>query len=161
MAGKIVFLRRTPKEIEMFGGEVYIDIDGKNVGKQDVSNTTYELSSGVHTIKMYKSHTYDTFIGFAETSLTLNDDDHVMIRYSSPMMVNQPGNMMVSDYSTTMAESIIEEKEQKIKADCENDEKIKQKNTKKSKKAWTIVMVIAIIYGVIWGIYCSSIYSLY
>lgn len=28
---KLVFLRRTDKEIEVFGGDVYFDLDGKNI----------------------------------------------------------------------------------------------------------------------------------
>ena len=37
---KLVFLQRTPKEIEIFGGDVYFDIDGKNVGKLTLQNQT-------------------------------------------------------------------------------------------------------------------------
>lgn len=32
MGEKLVFLRRTQKEIEVFGGDVYIAINGRNVG---------------------------------------------------------------------------------------------------------------------------------
>lgn len=53
---KLVFLQRTQKEIEIFGGDVYFDIDGKNVGKLTLQNQTIEVPAGEHTIKMYKSH---------------------------------------------------------------------------------------------------------
>jgi hypothetical protein len=35
--GTLVFMRRTPSEVEMFGGEVFVDIDGKNVAKVGLS----------------------------------------------------------------------------------------------------------------------------
>ena len=52
---KLVFLRRTDKEIEVFGGDVYFDIDGKNAGKLSRTNQEIEVLPGKHTIKMYKS----------------------------------------------------------------------------------------------------------
>ena len=53
---KLVFLQRTQREIELFGGDVFFDIDGKNVGKLSLSNQIIELPAGTHSIKMYKSH---------------------------------------------------------------------------------------------------------
>lgn len=43
---KLVFLQRTQKEIEIFGGEVFFDIDGKNAGKLSSTNQTVELPAG-------------------------------------------------------------------------------------------------------------------
>lgn len=71
---KLIFLQRTQKEIEIFGGDVFFDIDGKNAGKLSLTNQTVELPAGDHTIKMYKSHTYDTFIGFAEQTISITED---------------------------------------------------------------------------------------
>lgn len=90
---KLVFLRRTENEIIVFGGDVYIDIDGKNVGLLSRTNIEFEVSSGQHIIKMYKSHSYDTYIGFAESQITMENDEQLMIRYSAPMNTNQPRNL--------------------------------------------------------------------
>lgn len=35
---KLIFLRRTNKDIEVFGGDVYFDLDGKNIGKLAMEN---------------------------------------------------------------------------------------------------------------------------
>lgn len=51
--GTLTFLRRTQKEIEIFGGDVFFDIDGKNVGKLSLQNQDVEVAAGTHTIKMY------------------------------------------------------------------------------------------------------------
>lgn len=40
---KLIFLRRTQNEVEVFGGEVFVDIDGKNNGK--VSFSKQEIRS--------------------------------------------------------------------------------------------------------------------
>ena len=58
----LVFLARTSNEVKVFGGEVFFDIDGKNVGKLSSYSQKIDLPAGNHTIKMYKSHVYDTFI---------------------------------------------------------------------------------------------------
>ena len=75
---RLVFLKRTPKEIEIFGGNIFFDIDGKNIGKLTLENQIINIAAGTHTIKMYKSHTYDTFIGFAESTITISEDDWKM-----------------------------------------------------------------------------------
>ena len=85
--GTLTFLRRTQKEIEIFGGDVFFDIDGKNVGKLSLQNQDIEVTAGIHTIKIYKSHTFDTFIGFAESTVTVDENEHLMIKYAAPMMV--------------------------------------------------------------------------
>jgi len=100
VGAKVVFMRRTPKEMELFGGDVYIDIDGKNIGILRTADFTTELENGRHTIKMYKSHKYDTFIGFAETEVNIEEGRDLLVKYSCPMVVTQPGNIIVSDYTS-------------------------------------------------------------
>lgn len=95
---KLIFLRRTQNEVEVFGGEIFVDIDGKNKGKVSFSNLIIDIPDGEHTIKMYKSYKYDTFIGFAEQKVVLGENDEFMVRYSCPTTVNQPGNIDISDY---------------------------------------------------------------
>ena len=63
---------------------------------------------------MYKSHTFDTFIGFAESTITVKEDETLMVKYSCPMMVNQPGNMVISEYSEEKEESAVREREYSI-----------------------------------------------
>ena len=66
-----VVLKRTQSEIDVFGGDVYIDIDGKNAGIVQKQNLYFDLSVGKHTSKMYKSHTMGTFIGVSETEIDI------------------------------------------------------------------------------------------
>lgn len=114
---KLIFLKRTQKEIEIFGGDVYFDIDGKNAGKLSLTNQIVEIPAGEHTVKMYKSHTFDTFIGFAESVINVTDDEQLMIKYSAPMMINQPGNMVISEYTETKEQEVIREREYSIHRD--------------------------------------------
>ncbi len=93
--GKLVVLQRTRSEIDVFGGDVYIDIDGKNAGTVKMQNLQFDLSAGKHTIKMYKSHTMGTFIAFAETEINVLEAEKLYARYSAPLMVNQPSNIKV------------------------------------------------------------------
>ena len=159
MSATITFLRRTQKEIEVFGGEVFIDIDGKNVGKLGTSDFSITLAEGAHTIKMYKSHTYDTFIGFAEAQLTLQPEEHLLIRYSSPMVVSQPGNLVVTEYSSMEAEAAARTKEQKIHSDFTAEEQKKEAARQKSNTAAIIIVAVIVVTGIIWGICYASIFS--
>lgn len=157
---KLIFLKRTQQEIEIFGGDVYFDIDGKNAGKLSLINQTIEVSAGEHTVKMYKSHTFDTFIGFAESTVNVSDDEQLMIRYSAPMMINQPGNMVISEYTEEKEQAVIKEREYSIHRDFVATETQKQQADENYKKGvMTVVWVavaIAIVLGVFYGILFSS-----
>jgi hypothetical protein len=54
MDGNFIVLRRTKTEALIFGGDVYIDIDGKNVGILGNQDFITNLSQGKHSIRMYK-----------------------------------------------------------------------------------------------------------
>ena len=157
---KLVFLKRTQKEIEKFGGDVYFDIDGKNAGKLSLTNQIVEIPAGEHTVKMYKSHTFDTFIGFAETVINVTDDEQLMIKYSAPMMINQPGNMVISEYTETKEQEVIREREYSIQRDfvaTETQKKQAEENYKNG--VMTVVWVavgIAVVLGIFYGILFSS-----
>lgn len=126
MREKFVFLRRTQKEIEVFGGDVYVDINGRNVGILGTTDFTYEITPGKYKIKMYKSHTYNSFIDHAETEITLLENEQLLIKYSPPMLINQPGNIVVSNFeSYEQVDNFAFGKEQKIVLD---DANAKQKN---------------------------------
>ena len=154
----LVFLKRTQKEIEIFGGDVYFDIDGKNAGKLTLSNQIVNVEPGEHTIKMYKSHTFDTFIGFAESVITVGADEKLMIKYSAPMMVNQPGNMVISEYSLASEESALRERERTISRDYVAEENRKKEANEKYKSGVIIVFVVAIVFAIIYGIYINSLW---
>lgn len=52
---ELVFLRRSEQDIQIIGGTIYIDIDGRNVGILSRTNQVIDVPAGTHTIKMYKS----------------------------------------------------------------------------------------------------------
>lgn len=157
---KLVFLKRTQKEIEIFGGDVYFDIDGKNAGKLSLTNQIVEIPAGEHTVKMYKSHTFDTFIGFAESVINVTDDERLMIKYSAPMMINQPGNMVISEYTETKEQEVIREREYSIQRDFVTTETQKKQAEENYKNGvMTVVWVavgIAVVLGIFYGILFSS-----
>lgn len=153
MSAKIVFMRRSLKEIELFGGDVYIDIDGKNIGILKTTDYVIELENGKHTIKMYKSHKYDTYIGFAETEVNIKEGNDLLVQYSCPMIITQPGNIIVSDYKSL-------EREQKISNDQRIDEQKKQEIEEKNRNGMIIFITIMIILAIIYGIYLAQLQSI-
>lgn len=155
---KLVFLQRTQKEIEVFGGDVFFDIDGKNVGKLSLVKQTVELSAGEHTIKMYKSHIYDTFIGFAEQTISVDENEAVMVKYSCPMMVSQPGNMVISEYSEVKEVEAVKARDAAIQRDFVAQETQKKEAEEKYKNGVWIVIGIAVVIGIIYGIAMASVY---
>lgn len=155
---KLVFLQRTQKEIEIFGGEVFFDIDGKNAGKLSSTNQTVELPAGVHVIKMYKSHAYDTFIGFAEQTITLGENEALMVKYSCPMMVNQAGNMVISEYSEERELKTVKARDAAIKHDFAMHEREKQEADERYKRGVWILIGIAIVIAVIYVIYDATMF---
>ena len=128
---KLYFLKRTQKEIDIFGGDVYFDIDGKNIGKLTLHNQIIDVTPGFHTIKMYKSHSFDSFIGFAESTIKISEEEELMVKYSSPMMVNQPGNMVISPYTAKQAEDVLKKKDQEIHRDFVAEETRKREQNEK------------------------------
>lgn len=155
---EFVFLGRSPKEIEIFGGEVFFDIDGKNIGKLSLESQSIQVSPGTHTIKMYKSHTYDTFIGFAETTIELHDGDQLMVKYACPMMINQPGNIVVSDYNEQKEKDAICQREVAIQRDFIEQENQKRIAEEKYRNGVWIMIAIAVVIGIFYGLEMASIY---
>lgn len=150
---KLIFLRRTDKEIEVFGGDVYFDLDGKNIGKLSRINREIEVVPGKHTIKMYKSHSYDTFIGFTESTIDVGEDENLMVRYAAPMAVNQPGNMIISAYDYQKEAEAIRNREQTIAHDYAADVNRKKEQNEKYNtgvKIWIACMIIGAIIFAIW-----------
>ncbi len=160
-----IVLQRTKSEIEVFGGDVYIDIDGKNVGIVKTNNLRFELIPGKHTIKMYKSHTMGTFVGVAETEITIAEGEKLYAKYSAPLMVNQCGNILIAPFeSENQLNTIIEGLENNIHKDYANQQERNEKARKESEKnnfsliVW--IIVIPIILGLLfWIIEMSVIQS--
>lgn len=160
MSVKVIFMRRTPKEKEIFGGDVYIDIDGKNVGKLDLSDLTFQLESGKHKFRMYKSHSFDTFVGFAETEIDTSDGNDLLVKYSPPMLINQPGNILVSDYiSSSQIDEMVEEKERKLSTEFNEENQRKAELEEKSRNGTTIFIVSMIIILIIFIFEMMAIYD--
>lgn len=154
---KLIFLRRTEKEIEVFGGDVYIDIDGKNVGILSRVNQEYDVPAGKHTIKMYKSHSYDTFIGFAESTIEVSVDEQLMIRYAAPMATNQPGNLIISAYDPFKENEALRTRDSVIQRDYAAEEHRKQEQNNKYNTGLIIFICFLIIDAIIWAIWMASI----
>lgn len=155
---KLVFLRRADKEIEVFGGDVYFDLDGKNIGKLSRTNQEIDVLPGKHTIKMYKSHSYDTFIGFAESTIDVDETEELMVRYAAPMAVNQPGNMMISAYDYCKETEVLRNREQTIAHDYAADVNRKKEQNERYNTGITIWIVCMIIGAIIFAIWETSIW---
>lgn len=161
MNEKLIFLRRTQKEIEVFGGDIYIDIDGRNVGILGTTDFTYDVNPGKHKIKMYKSHTYDSFIGHAETEIDILEGEQLLIKYSPPMLINQPGNIVISNFESYLqAERLAFEKEQKIALDDSIAKKKKLEQEKKSTNGAVIFIIIMVISLILYAISIADMYNL-
>ena len=152
---KLYFVRRTASEIEIFGGSVYADIDGKRVGEIGTTDLVVDVEPGQHTIKMYKSHTYDTYIGFAEITLHVETGKDLTLRYSAPMVVTQAGHIVVTDF--TSVEDInrqIYQKESTLRAEKRESDLQIQKQEEQSQKNNTAlifwIVVVPIIVGLLY-----------
>lgn len=153
---KLIFLRRTEKDVEVFGGDVYIDIDGKNVGFLTRVNQEFEITAGRHTVKMYKSHSYDTFIGFAESTFNVEENEQLMVRYAAPMAVNQPGNVIISAYDSSKELEALEVRESVIQRDYMAEERRKQEQNNKYNTGIIIFICFIIFDAIIWAIWMTS-----
>lgn len=155
MAAKLIFVRRSDEEIHIFGGQVFADVDGKNVAVVERETITVEVPAGTHMVKMYKSHEYGSMIGFAENEVTLEDKEALVFRYAPPMVVTQPGHITVSDFVsyerierevTASAQVIAQEKRA-------NDQKIQKQQENMKKNYWGWLILIFVIPALCWLVY--------
>ena len=107
---------------------------------------------------MYKSHAYDTFIGFAEQTITLGENEALMVKYSCPMMVNQAGNMVISEYSEKRELETVKARDAAIKHDFAVHEREKQEADERYKRGVWILIGIAIVIAIIYVIYDATIF---
>lgn len=151
-------MKRTPKEIEIFGGEVYIDINGKNIAVLDDVNLEMSLTEGIYKLKMYKTHTYDTVIGIAEIDINIKTGEKLLVKYSSPMLVNQPGNITVNDYTyETNIDDLINNKNDKISEEFNNKQRKVEEQEQKNNNMIIIIIIIIVACAIIYGIEMSAI----
>ena len=157
-----VVLRRTQSEIDVFGGDVYIDIDGKNAGIVEKQNLHFDLPIGKHIVKMYKSHTMGTFIGICETEIDIVEGENLYARYSAPLMINQPGNIVIAPFaSESELDNIVDDIEKSIHSDfTEQQAKIeeKKKEIEKSNSTLYIWIVVSAIAFLLYWISTMSYY---
>jgi len=144
-----------------------VDIDGKRIGELSSVDLVVEVDEGLHTIKMYKSHTYDTLIGFAEVVVEILSNQSLTFRYSAPMMLSQPGHIIMSDFTSIEdINKLVKEKEQalaKEKQENDNQARIKENEATKSNSIlffWIIFapIVIWLIYWMIEMAYIDSLF---
>lgn len=152
---QLYFLRRTLSEIEIFGGTVYADIDGKRVGEIGRTDLVVDVEPGQHTIKMYKSHIYDTFIGFAEVTLNIENDKALVLRYSAPMVVTQSGHIVVTDFtSIDEINRQINQKESALRAEKrESDLQILKQKEEAQKNNNSLIFWIIVVPAIIGLLY--------
>ena len=140
--GDFVVLRRTQSEIDIFGGDVYVDIDGKNVGIVGKEDLQIQLSPGPHTIKMYKSHSMGTFIGAAEAVIEMKKDENLYARYSAPLIVSQPGNIVIAPFeSKNDLDDVINNVENSIRREYQNQQRLENQHKIESEKNNTSLMI--------------------
>ena len=152
---KLYFVRRTPSELQIFGGTVYIDIDGKRVGQLSQSDLIIEVAPGVNEIKMYKTHTYDTFVGVAEVRVNFEEDKDLVLRYSAPMVVSQPGHIVITDFiSLQEIEEMVSQKETSLKAEKQtNDTQLRQQEARSKKNSSAFILLFILIPVIIGLLY--------
>jgi hypothetical protein len=152
MGARLSFLRRAEAEVRIHGGEVYYDINGRNVGKLLNVDSYVDLPAGTYQIRMYQSHQSGSLIGFAEATVTLQDGDDVMVRYAPPVTVTQPGNIILSDYSVSTANGIIADMNRQINTNTEREQKAAETSQRNTKKIVTWIVIGAVVTGILWGL---------
>lgn len=148
MTEKIIIVRRTEEEIRIFGGEVFIDIDGINVGTLGEVDFDCSLSIGRHKIKMYKTHSFGAHIGISEAEIDVRKNLPLIVKYSSPMHVNSPGNIRIREYKSNKdIEGIVAETDKTLSSDRIVNEgiKIKQKDQDTKHIVWVVIFSILFV----------------
>lgn len=166
----VYFVRRTPSEIEIFGGTVYVEIDGLCVGEVGKTDLVVELVPGAHKIKMYKTHAYNSFIGFAEADILLVENKSLMVQYSPPMTITQSGHIVISNFSSMdEIEELIVQKEKHLQQEkATNDAQMQKRNEEienSSKKLAFWFFVVPILFGIFYFVldllFIHSIFNLF
>lgn len=75
------------------------------------------------------------------------------------MMVNQPGNMVISEYSKLKEVEAIKMRDAAIQKDFIKPETQKKEAEEKYKNGVWIVIMIAIAMGIVYGIYTAYMFN--
>lgn len=159
-----VIIRRTKAEIKAFGGDIYADIDGKNVAIIKDDDVKLLLSLGKHSVKMYKSHKMGTFIGTTEVEFEILENEVLCSRYSAPLIINQAGNIMLFNYeSDEQINQITNEIENIVNRDFETEQKKiaeqKEISEKNNTNFFIWLFLVPVVIGLIyWVVAMGSIY---
>lgn len=162
---KLYFIRRTPSEVSIFGGSVYVDIDGKRVGEVGMTDLVIDAYPGQHIIKMYKSHTFDSFIGFADVTLNIEEGKDLTLRYSAPMTTTQPGHIVVADFvSIDEINNQINQSESALSQEMhQNNVRLQMQNDNYRRKTTSTVVwiiVLSVLTGIIFYLYQMALFDL-
>lgn len=156
---KLVFFRRTAQELATQGGEVYFSLNGRSLGKLAATDCFVELPAGRYQLQMYKTHSYGSMIGFADVTVDLHEGEELLVRYSAPAVVNQPGHITLFAYTRESADAMAQELEGRIAAERAQKQAQEQKAREGANNAvkWIIIagvgtgLLIAICYAIIYA----------
>jgi hypothetical protein len=161
---RLVFLRRAQYDFATYGGEVFFDINNKNVGKLAATDCFVDLPAGTYQIKMYKLH-YNTMIGFAQETVTVQDGECVMLQYVMPTTIAEPGHIIISDYSQERADSIIASIDTQMYQKQQNEKKARAQAERGNKAVvgWIIggAIAVGVLSALSWLMYMFWVDSLF
>ena len=162
---RLVFLRRTTAEVSLTGGDVFFDLNGKNIGKLAETDCFVDLPAGTYQVHMYKSHSYNTMVGFATVSVTVQEGETLLLRYTPPAVVSQQGNIQVSNYTPEHADELSAMTANAIASDRAADQ-IKAENSRRgTRKAvkWIIIGSVAtgVLISLSWIAYFAFFMSMF
>ena len=97
-----------------------------------------------------------------EEDIEVEEGKSLIVKYSAPLMVNQPGNIMISDFvSFEQIDRMVQEKENTLEEEKINNikvEKAREEASRKSNNALFLwIFVIPILFGLLWWIIEMSI----
>lgn len=158
MEENFFILRRTDIETKIFGGDVFIDLDGRNIGILKHKDLALTLEDGEHVLKMYKSHKFGTFIGTAESKFKIKTEEKLFARYSAPLIVNQSGVIIISKFesqsqldrlSAEIANELEDDYIQEEVNRANKEEEIEKSNNTLIILVFVIPSILAILYWII------------
>ena len=165
MSARLVFFRRTQQEMLSMPGEIYFDVNGRNLGRLSSAECFVDLPAGQYQVRMYMSHACGSLIGFADVLVSLQEGESVMLRYIAPAMLNQPGHIMVFDYDPAAANTMAWNIDSQIAAaraqQAARNEQAKRESSNIVGWMIGIGVATALLIGLSYAIIYSSMLSLF
>ena len=99
-----------------------------------------------------------TFIGVSETNIDIVEGENLYARYSAPLMVNQPGNIVIAPFSSeSELDSIVNDVERSVHTDyTEQQIKIEQTRKESEKNNTNLIIWIFVVPAIIYWIITMS-----